>query len=65
MSELACYLGLRICEVLGLMWEDFDPKAKTLSICRSAVDGNVADVKTEASQDVIPLSGEFIAFILR
>ena len=21
MSELTCYLGLRICEVLGLMWE--------------------------------------------
>ncbi|MFP5228730.1 MAG: tyrosine-type recombinase/integrase [Acidobacteriota bacterium] len=65
MSELACYLGLRICEVLGLMWEDFDPVAKTLSICRSAVDGYVADVKTEASRDVIPLSGEFISFILR
>lgn len=43
MSELACYLGLRICEVLGLMWEDFDQEAKTLSICRSAVDGYVAD----------------------
>jgi integrase len=65
MSELACYLGLRICEVLALMWEDFDPKAKTLSIRRSAVDGYVADVKTEASRDVIPLSGEFISFILR
>jgi integrase len=65
MSELACYLGLRICEVLGLMWEDFDPVAKTLSIRRSAVDGYVADVKTEASRDVIPLSGEFISFILR
>ena len=65
MSELACYLGLRICEVLGLMWEDFDQEAKTLSICRSAVDGYVADVKTEASRDVIPLSGEFISFILR
>jgi integrase len=65
MSELACYLGLRICEVLGLMWEDFDPTAKTLSIRRSAVDGYVADVKTEASRDVIPLSGEFISFILR
>jgi integrase len=65
MSELACYLGLRICEVLGLMWEDFDPVAKTLSIFRSAVDGYVADVKTEASRDVIPLSGEFISFILR
>ena len=65
MSELSCYLGLRICEVLGLMWEDFDQDAKTLSIRRSAVDGYVADVKTEASRDVIPLSGEFISFILR
>lgn len=65
MSELACYLGLRICEVLGLMWEDFDSAAKTLSIRRSAVDGYVADVKTEASRDVIPLSGEFVSFILR
>ena len=32
MAELACYLGLRICEVLGLKWDDFDEKAKTLSI---------------------------------
>jgi integrase len=65
MSELACYLGLRIYEVLGLMWEDFDQRGRTLSIRRSAVDGYVADVKTEASRDVIPLSGEFISFILR
>jgi integrase len=65
MSELACYLGLRICEVLGLMWEDFDHAGRTISIRRSAVDGYVADVKTEASRDVIPLSGEFISFILR
>ena len=65
MSELACYLGLRICEVLGLMWEDFDHAGRTLSIRRSAVDGYVADVRTEASRDVIPLSGEFISFILR
>lgn len=65
MAELACYLGLRICEVLGLMWCDFDPEAKTLSICRSAVDGVVADVKSEASRDIIPLNDEFIALILR
>ena len=31
----------------------------------SAVDGNVADVKSEASRDVIPLSGEFIVFLFR
>ena len=57
MTELACYLGLRICEVLGLMWEDFDLTTRTLSIRRSAVDGVVADVKSEASRDVIPQIG--------
>ena len=65
MTELACYLGLRICEVLGLMWKDFDPTTRTLSIRRSAVDGVVADVKSEASRDIIPLSDNFIAFLLR
>ena len=38
---------------------------KTLSIRRSAVDGHVADLKSEASRDVIPLSGDFISFLLR
>jgi integrase len=65
MAELACYLGLRISEVLGLKWEDFDAENRTLSIRRSAVDGNVAEVKSEASRDVIPLSGEFMHFLRR
>ena len=54
MSELACSLGLRIREVMSLMWEDFDSVAKTGSIHRSAGNGNVADEKTEASREVIP-----------
>jgi integrase len=65
MAELSCYLGLRICEVLGLMWDDFDPEAKTLSIRRSAVDGIVADVKSEASRDVIPLCDDFMYLLTR
>jgi integrase len=65
MAELSCYLGLRICEVLGLMWDDFDPEAKTLSIRRSAVDGIVADVKSEASRDVIPLCDDFLYLLTR
>ena len=65
MTELACYLGLRICEVLGLMWEDFELTTRIFSIRRSAVDGVVADVKSEASRDVIPLSKDFTAFLLR
>jgi integrase len=58
-------LGLRICEVLGLKWEDYDPAAKTLSIQRSAVDGVVGDVKSEASRDVIPLSDNFAVLLDR
>ena len=65
MAELASYLGLRIREVLGLMWEDFDPEARTLSIRRSAVDGIVADVKSEASRDVVPVSDEFVSLLTR
>jgi integrase len=65
MAELACFLGLRICEVLGLKWEDFDAANRTLSIRRSAVDGNVSDVKSEASRDVIPLGAGFMVFLER
>lgn len=65
MAELSCYLGLRICEVLGLKWEDYAASAKTLSIRRSAVDGVVGDVKSEASRDVIPLSDEFAVLLNR
>jgi len=65
MAELACYLGLRICEVLGLMWDDFNSEARTLSIRRSAVDGIVGEVKSEASRDVIPLKEDFISFLTR
>jgi integrase len=59
------YLGLRICEVLGLKWDDLDSEAKTLSIRRSAGDGIVADVKSEASRDVIRLNDDFISFLTR
>jgi integrase len=65
MVKLACYLGLRICEVLGLKWEDFNREQRTLSLRRSAVDGNVADVKSEASRDSIPISQEFALLIER
>lgn len=67
MAEMCCYLGLRICEVLGLKWEDFDlaSEQKTLTIRRSAVDGAVGDVKTEASRDEIPLSENFVSLLMR
>ena len=65
MAELACNLGLRICEVLGPKWGDFDSESKTLSICQSAVDGTVADVRCKASRDVLPLNANFIVVLMR
>jgi integrase len=65
MAELCGYLGLRISEVLALKWSDVDLGNGTLRIQRSAVNGNVADVKTEASRAVIPLTPEVRTFINR
>lgn len=65
MAELCAYLGLRISEVLALKWSDLDLDNNTIRIQRSAVEGNVADVKTEASRAVIPLTPEIRSFIAR
>lgn len=65
MAELCAYLGLRISEVLALQWSDVDLDKNILRVQRSAVDGNVADVKTEASRAVIPLTQEIRSFITR
>ena len=65
MVELCGYLGLRISETLALQWSDVDLSSNTLRVRRSAVGGHVADVKTEASRDVIPLTQEVRSFILR
>ena len=47
--------GLRVCEVLGLKWEDIDFIEKTANVLRSYVDGSVGPCKTEVSQQPVPL----------
>jgi integrase len=47
--------GLRVCEVLGLKWEDIDFIEKTANVLRSYVDGSVGPCKTEVSQQRVPL----------
>jgi integrase len=47
--------GLRVCEVLGLKWEDIDCIEKTANVLRSFVDGAIGPCKTEISQQPIPL----------
>jgi integrase len=63
MVQLAAFLGLRICEVLGLQFGDIDHPKQLLHIRRSAVDGNVADTKTAASADALPLSAEMLSLL--
>jgi integrase len=46
---------LRISEILGLQWGDFDFEAHTFMIQRSFVSGRVDAVKTGYSKDYFPL----------
>jgi integrase len=55
MVLLAGCLGLRISEVLGLRWLDFDWLKSEVRIERAVVDGRTDDVKTKASRKRLPL----------
>lgn len=61
---LSC--GLRIGEVCGLKWSDYNEQEKTLNICRAVKRANYADggkvyvgnTKTEAGTRIIPVADE-------
>jgi len=50
MVLVAACLGLRVSEIIGLQWGDFNWEDLTLLVKRSVVHGRVGDTKTEASQ---------------
>lgn len=52
-------LGLRTSEVMALQWGDFDFENQMLRVQRGIVHGRVDDVKTEYSQDDLPLDPEY------
>ena len=52
--------GLRISEILGLRWTDFDFKRSVVLIQRSAVGKRLNKLKTECSQDEVPIERGFI-----
>jgi integrase len=54
----------RVSEVVGLKWEDFDFEAGTLLVQRSVVHGRVDAVKTEYSNDLMPLDASLAALLL-
>ncbi len=55
MVLIASCLGLRVSEIMGLQWGDFDWENLTVMVQRSVVHGRVGDTKTEASFRPLPL----------
>jgi len=64
MVIVAQCLGLRVSEILALKWEDIDFESRTMRVTRAVVDGNVDDVKTEYSEDDLPLDPGFASLLL-
>ena len=64
MVIVAMCTGMRVSEVLALRWEHIDFKAGAMLVQQGVVGGRIGKVKTEASNDYIPLDPEF-AQILR
>jgi integrase len=52
--------GLRISEILGLRWTDFDFRRSVVLIQRSAVGKRLNKLKTEYSEDEVPIERGFI-----
>jgi integrase len=55
MVLVAACLGLRVSEIIGLQWGDFNWDDLTLLVKRSVVEGRVGDTKTEASHLPLPV----------
>jgi integrase len=55
MGTICATTGLRICEVLGLKWEDIEFKTHTANVFRSFTDGSIGPCKIEISEQPVPL----------
>jgi len=64
MVQIAQCLGLRVSEIAALQWDDFDFEKNQLLVQRSFVSGRVDDVKTEYSQDYVPLHPSLTKIVL-
>ena len=64
LAQVSVCCGLRISEALALRWSDVNRKDGRLQIERGIVAGNVDDVKTEYSRDIVPLAPELAAELL-
>jgi len=64
MVVVAMCLGLRVSEILALKWSDFDFEEGTLMITRGTVHARIGRVKTEYSEDEMPLHPAFAEILL-
>ena len=64
MVIVAQCLGLRVSEIAALQWEDFDFDKSLLLVQRSFVNGRIDDVKTEYSQDYVPIHDSLLKVLL-
>jgi len=65
MVLVAQCLGLRVSEILGLQWGDFNFENRSVLVQRSVVGGRVDDVKTEYSRDDVPLDPRLAEVLLQ
>ncbi len=65
MVQVAGCLGLRVSEIVGLKWSDFDLGELTLLVQRSRVHGKDGDVKTEYSRDRVPLDPALVQVLVQ
>jgi integrase len=64
MVMVAQCTGLRAEEVLALEWQDIDFETLSMKVVRAVVHGRVKTVKTEYSEDELPLDSDFAAILL-
>jgi integrase len=63
MAIVAMCTGLRVSEVLALRWEHVDFKTGVMHVQQGVVNGRIGRVKTEASNDDVPLDPAFAAVL--
>lgn len=64
MVIVAMCTGMRVSEVLALRWEHIDFGAGAMLVQQGVVNGRIGKVKTEASNDFIPLDSGFAQILL-
>jgi integrase len=63
MIFIAMLLGLRVSEILGLRWEDFNMERRVMHIHRSQVGKDTGDTKTEGSEEELPIHEDLYAIL--